>query len=258
MLSGVIHRTSLAPSNSSALSALFAFRWDQDSPGVLIPHLENHIVVRFGPTVPRGIQVHAFGARQKVHRKFIHSGHRTVTARIRLGASDAVLGIQASEIAGQIVPLEELWDDATIRRLYTQLDETPDTASAAVVLEKTLTARLAKKHHGRTNVQLALTAADKLMKSNVNLVALELGVSERHLRRVFQETIGVSPKAYAKVTRFHWALQAARDEVRPHWASIAVDAGYYDQAHLIADFRSIAGATPRTFMRELRTAPQVS
>jgi len=39
------------------------------------------------------------------------------------------------------------------------------------------------------------------------------------------------------------------------WASIAAAAGYYDQAHLIAEFRAIAGMTPRAFLDELRVAP---
>ena len=35
-------------------------------------------------------------------------------------------------------------------------------------------------------------------------VAAQLGVSERHLRRIFRETLGVSPKTYAKLARFQW------------------------------------------------------
>jgi AraC-like DNA-binding protein len=88
----------------------------------------------------------------------------------------------------------------------------------------------------------------------VNAVAADLGVSERHLRRVFREAVGVSPKAFTKLTRFHRALRAAREDGGANWASIAADAGYYDQAHLIAEFRAIAGAPPRAFLNELRAA----
>ena len=91
----------------------------------------------------------------------------------------------------------------------------------------------------------------------MHAVASGLGVSERHLRRVFHETVGVSPKAFAKLTRFHRALRAARDDAHAGWASIAAAAGYYDQAHLIAEFRAIAGATPRALLDELRTAPSI-
>ena len=64
----------------------------------------------------------------------------------------------------------------------------------------------------RAHAQLALDAADRLTSANVNAVAVDLGVSERHLRRVFREAVGVSPKAFAKLTRFHRALRAARED----------------------------------------------
>lgn len=213
--------------------------------------------MRLGPMVPRGLEVHAFGARQKVHRKFIRGGHRTVTARIRLGASDVVLGVPPSEIAGRIVALADLWGDTAADRLHARLAEARDTTAAAAILESTIAERVAKAADRPTNVQLALAAAKKLGSAHVNAVAFDLGVSERHLRRVFHETIGVSPKAFTKLTRFHHALRAARAVARPGWASIAAAAGYYDQAHLIADFRSIAGVTPRAFVSELRTASSV-
>ena len=82
-------------------------------------------------------------------------------------------------------------------------------------------------------------------------VASDLGVSERHLRRVFREAVGVSPKTFAKLTRFHRALNSAREKDEPAWASIAAAVGYYDQAHLIADFHAIAGTTPSAFLAEL-------
>lgn len=88
-------------------------------------------------------------------------------------------------------------------------------------------------------------------------MADELGVSERHLRRVFRETVGLGPKAFAKLARFRRALRAAREDDAAGWADIATAAGYYDQAHLIAEFRTIAGKTPRALLGELRTAPSM-
>jgi AraC-like DNA-binding protein len=74
---------------------------------------------------------------------------------------------------------------------------------------------------------------------------------------VFRDTVGVSPKAFARLARFRRALRAARDNAPASWASIAASAGYYDQAHLIAEFRAIAGVTPRALLGELRTAPSL-
>jgi AraC-like DNA-binding protein len=138
------------------------------------------------------------------------------------------------------------------RRLCGRLADARDAADAAALLESAIAERLAIANGRRAHAQLALDAADRLSRANVNAVAVDLGLSERHLRRVFHETVGVSPKAFAKVMRFRRALRVARDGGRANWTSIAAAAGYYGQAHLIAEFRAIAGVTPRALLRELR------
>lgn len=242
------------------MTALWAIDCEDDGPAILIPHPESHFVLRIGPMAHEGIEVHAFGARDEVRRKVIHRGQKTVTARLRLGASEVVLGASASAIAGRIVPLEDLWGSAATRRLYHRLADTQTTEEAAAILDQAIAERIAMAGDRPTNMQLVLTAANKLGRTNVNnvnQVATDLGMSERHLRRIFRDTIGMSPKAFAKLARFHIALRAARAQAQPSWANIAAEAGYYDQAHLIADFRAIAGVTPRAFVGELRAAPSV-
>jgi len=243
--------TSMAP----AVARLFVYESDCEAPGVLIPRPEIHLVVRFGPTVPSGLDIHAFASRERVHRKRILRGLRTVTARLQLGASQALLGVPAATLAGRAFALEELWGSAATRALHERLAGTRNTAEAAAILDRAIAERMASAATRDAGSALALAAADLLDAHSVNAVALELGVSERHLRRVFHEVVGVSPKAFAKLTRFHRALRAARATASPGWAGIAAAVGYYDQAHLIAEFRAIAGVTPRALIRELGAAP---
>lgn len=260
MQASAVDQNRIVPSAStaSAVAALYVYECDRDMPRVSIPRPEIQLVVRFGPTARDGLDVHAFGVQQRVHRKLIRRGQRTVTARLRLGAAEAVLGVPAPAMAGRIVALEALWGDAATRRLLDRLAGAPDTVDAAAILESAIAERLAMADGRRARARLALDAADKLTSANVYAVAGDLGVSERHLRRVFRETVGVSPKAFAKLTRFHRALRAAReDDGHASWASIAAAAGYYDQAHLIAEFRAIAGVTPRALLGELRAARPV-
>jgi AraC-like DNA-binding protein len=244
-------------STPSAVARLSVDEWDRDMPGIAIPRPEVHLVARFGPSARRGLDAHAFGARQLVHRKLLHGGQRSVSARLHLGTSEAVLGVSASAIAGRVVGLEDLWEAAAVQRLYDRLASAGDTVAAAAVLETALAERFASAAGQSPRVQLALDAADRLTSAKVSTVATDLGVSERHLRRVFRETLGVSPKEFAKLERFHRALRAARQGGRASWAHIAAEAGYYDQAHLIAEFRAISGVTPRALLGELRAAVSV-
>lgn len=239
------------------VEALFVYEPDGETPHVAIPHPETDVLLRFGPAARNGLDAHAFGARERVHRKLPRGVQRIVTARLRLGASEAVLGVPASQLARRIVALEELWGDAATRRLFERLAGTTDALQATKIFEEVIAERLARARTPRATSPLALEAARKLGNARVNEVADELGVSERHLRRIFRETVGLGPKAYAKLARFRRALGAARENEAAGWADIASIAGYYDQAHLIAEFRAVAETTPRALLGELRTAPAI-
>lgn len=242
-----------APSVSTTpcLSALFVVECDGDTPVLSIPRPEAQLVVRFGRSALRQLDVHALGAGSKVHRKLGGRGHGAVVARLHLGTAESVLGTSAAAIAERIVPLEDLWTPAEARRLTERLFETRDTTDAAALVERAIAERLAAARTRREPKHLALAAAARLSRARVGEVAAALAVSERHLRRVFHEAVGVGPKAFTRLTRFHRALRAARRDGHAGWASIATAAGYYDQAHLIAEFRAIAGAPPRAFLEEL-------
>jgi len=241
-------------SDPSAVAALSVDERHGDLQGIAMPRAEAQLVVRFGPTVPRGLDIHALGGRNRVQRKLLRNGQRFVTARLQLGATEAVLGVPASAVAGRIVALEDLWGGPLTRRLCDRLAEARDTCEAAAILDSAIAERFKLGGGPRVRTELVLLAADRLTSENVNAVALELGVSERHLRRVFGESIGLSPKTFAQLARFRRAVRAAREQAQANWASVAALAGYYDQAHLITEFRAISGVTPRALLSELRVA----
>jgi AraC-like DNA-binding protein len=197
------------------------------------------------------------GAGQSARRKSLRRGQRSVMVRLRLGACERVLGVAAPELTSRIIALEELWGRADAARLLERLAEASDTLAAARILKNAILARAPSDAAVGAPASLALEAARRLAAQpggSVSAVADELAVSERHLRRLFQVTLGVGPKAYAKLARFHRALRAARAPQPAGWASIAASSGYFDQAHLIAEFRTIAGVPPRELLRELQTS----
>lgn len=251
-----LHRASPRARANPAVAAISFCEIDHDTSGVLVPRPETQIVVRFGPMARDGMDVSALGARQRVHRKLVQGGQQTLIARLRLGTDRAILGVPASAIAGNVVALEDLWGpDAA--RLIDRLAGARDMDAAAAALESAISRRLATAGVPTDGSRFALEAAKRLENANVDTVASDLGVSARHLRRVFREALGVSPKAFARLERFRCALRAAMEDGQAGWADVAAGAGYYDQAHLIAEFRAIAGVTPSALVRELRTGPQI-
>lgn len=80
--------------------------------------------------------------------------------------------------------------------------------------------------------------------ARIHDIAADIGWSRKHLTRRFAGEVGLSPKTLALMLRFHRACALARAAPRHGWASVAAEAGYADQAHLVRDFRVFAGETP--------------
>jgi AraC-like DNA-binding protein len=239
--------------SSSAGPTVFVDECKADSPRVAVPSTGVQLIVRLGRHVPGGFDIHALGPRSKVHRKLIRGGQCAIFARLPLGTCQAILGKPASEFVGHVVALRDLWDAASRQRLEEQLAVATDTGVAVAALKAVIAERLEPETSFDRNIRLVQSAARRLERCNVVSVADELGVSERHLRRVFGEVVGLSPKMFFKLVRFERALKTAKASSDSSGSDIAMSAGYYDQAHMIADFRSIAGATPRQFLAELRS-----
>jgi transcriptional regulator GlxA family with amidase domain len=73
-------------------------------------------------------------------------------------------------------------------------------------------------------------------------------MSQRRMAQLFHEQVGVSPKTFHRVRRFQHTLARVRGRGQVDWAGVAVECGYYDQAHLSHDFRQIAGMTPSAYL----------
>ena len=82
--------------------------------------------------------------------------------------------------------------------------------------------------------------------------ASAVGLSERQLRRRFLVAVGLSPKAYVRVIRLHHVMALARGSVSPNWADIAVRSGFYDQPHMLGEFRRAVGASCVRFLQSTR------
>ena len=95
-------------------------------------------------------------------------------------------------------------------------------------------------------VERAVTLIERYC-GDVRVAALadHLSVSRRTLERGFRSRVGLSPKTFARVVRFQRLLELA--PTTASWAARAVDCGYYDQAHLIRDFRAFTGSSPERY-----------
>ncbi len=83
-------------------------------------------------------------------------------------------------------------------------------------------------------------------------LAQHLDISERQLRRTVENMIGITPKAFSRNIRFLRTLAYADCSEQVKWSDCAVNFGYFDQAHLINEFKTISRLTPIELMTSRR------
>lgn len=167
---------------------------------------------------------------------------RATAIQFKPGWSASLFGVPANALTDQLVPLTELWgaSDLTAQMIAAR--------SIPAILEHLSSAVAARAAFESTSARLARRAVRlfEAAETRVEVVAAQLGVTARHLRRAFVEHVGVAPKEFARGVRLQRAIKtSARSS---DWSMIAHDAGYYDQAHLIGDFRELVGLTPVAYL----------
>ena len=150
----------------------------------------------------------------------------------------------------------ELLSDAGIKTLNEELRATADYKTMIALIECYLLKRFA-----RTKLELLpIDRAILLLKASLEPVSLgwlasQACLSPRQFERRFTERMGMSPKYYARIARFHRATQTKLQQPEKDWRSIAYDCGYYDFAHLLRDCREFAEVTPSLLLAEQAASP---
>jgi AraC-like DNA-binding protein len=168
-----------------------------------------------------------------------------IGVRFRSGAATGALSIPANELTDTSLGLVELWGSAAD-------DISEQLARSAPERRVSLFAREVEKRFRpppkRDAASAAISLIDRLRgKVTVRQLEEATGVSARHLERRFAERVGLSPKTACRIARFRTALALMSRRPTLRWADLAFSCGYFDQAHLIRDFRAFAGATPEEF-----------
>jgi transcriptional regulator GlxA family with amidase domain len=80
--------------------------------------------------------------------------------------------------------------------------------------------------------------------------ARRVGLSHRRFIQLFTRQVGLTPRLYCRILRFQRAREALARIAAPDWATLAVRCGYFDQSHLIRDFREFCGLNPTQYLRD--------
>jgi AraC-like DNA-binding protein len=153
----------------------------------------------------------------------------------------------ASELADQSIALDALWGPAA-SEMRERLLASPTPEGKFRVLEACLLAQLAKPLERHPAVSFGIEQLRGYRQPTVADVVDKAGFSQRRFIQLFGEQVGLTPKVFGRVSRFQRAVQTAHGAGEIDWADLALDCGYYDQAHFVHDFQSFAGITPSTYL----------
>jgi AraC family transcriptional regulator len=179
-------------------------------------------------------------------------GIRIDIARERFTESPSILRLLDSEF---VIPRSRL--RPLIRRLVSEL-EAPDDTSPLVVegLLLELLTRLARERASGTarDFPAWLRRAEELIRAKFTTsltlsdVAQSVGVSPATLARAYRARFGLSVGAQVRQLRIEWAAEEMLRSTEP-MSTIALRAGFYDQAHFTNVFHSVMGTSPARYRR---------
>ena len=170
-----------------------------------------------------------------------------VAIRLHPWMAECTLGVPASELRGSMLDLDEFWGpDVEIVR--DELHATSDANLRLAVVERAVAARARRGMTKNAHVaQVLCHAADRDAHGTVSTLAAAHGLTHRRVIEIFDRAVGLKPKAYHRVRRLRRVLRLVHETPRPTWTAIAHRCGYFDQSHLINDFRLLTGISPSDY-----------
>lgn len=193
----------------------------------------------------------------QISRIRLHMNHANYTIKVGFqpGGLYRLLGIPMSEF-----PMDETLDsqyilDKEVNAIADQLAETGQVSRMIAIVEGFLLKKMQKL---RTQLPIDRVLPELIRQGglmNIDNVASLACVSTRQLERQFQQRVGIQPKFYARITRFAKAWVIKENSPNVTWTRIAHECGYFDQMHLIRDFKSFCGVSPRVIEEEFQAAP---
>jgi AraC-like DNA-binding protein len=164
----------------------------------------------------------------------------------------ALFGTPPAPLRGRVVDLESTWAPAVALRRDLLAEADPDRMLDLV--DAALNAGLRPGPEAIERCERAIRALAVDPARGIGDLAVEVGVSHGHLNREFTSVVGLSPRALSRIFRLR-ALLADLDVYAPvPWSTLATRLGWFDQSHLIRDFKRHTGVTPSEYVAAQRLA----
>jgi AraC-like DNA-binding protein len=209
-----------------------------------LPHPNLHWVMTAGESLLHGVHSGRFG-------KVLADRGSVFGVKFRPGAVRAISGRSVSGLRNRTVDAALLWGRDAQAVMAELFAHDGDDAHMVDIANAFLGARCAEMdRQGRLAASIldAIAAEPGLMRVDQLCTRFDLG--ERSLQRLFQRDVGIGAKWVINRFRLHEALARIDSGESVDWAALALQLGYFDQAHFIRDFTSAIGHSPLRYGKQ--------
>jgi AraC-like DNA-binding protein len=233
------------------------------------PSLGVKLIVNLGAPVRSASTALEPGSAFAIAPRAYLLGARTTSVDLMLARSTRLIGVQFTpagayrflqaslhEMTNRGVALDMAWPGiiALDERLAAAATMQQQVLLLAQFLTKQLERRPDRQSATHHVIELLHTTASH---QSIDQIAASLGISRRHLARLFLTEVGMPPKLCARILRFQQALRQLTQYLHTPAAHIAALGGYADQSHFIREFRSFAGLSPNAYRRQAQRVPNI-
>lgn len=175
--------------------------------------------------------------------------HRALAIIFKPGVAQRLLHISGKDVLNLDIDAAYVWGHS-LSTMEAQLRETKTADAMLTILEDYLLQKI-NAAKWENNFDMAI---GELLKRNGNISVKHLAElahkSTRQLERISMELLGMPPKLFARLTRFGVAYALKESGMNINWSQIAHHMGYFDQMHMIKDFKQFMGAIPKQTQTE--------
>ncbi|MFZ2309446.1 MAG: AraC family transcriptional regulator [Rhodoferax sp.] len=209
-----------------------------------LPHPNVHLVVEQG-------QARIYGVQRGRFVRQLQGLDQVFGVKFKAGGFYPFYGHAVSELLNQSVDVTDCFGPRGAE-LTGQVLAAADFAAMCAAAESFLLLRLpaADAQVARIGRMLERIAQDTSIVSVDDVIAMS-GLNKRGLQRLFQRYVGVGPKWVIQRYRLHEAIAQVQAGKMLSWTALALELGYFDQAHFVRVFRQLVGMAPGEYQKSL-------